>query len=78
MFRLDTAQLEALLFQEPRREFCLQNSVSFATLTRLEPENAPVSKPFYSDLSLFYFYATAPKGAALKKNNLLHRLYGPL
>ena len=23
--------------------------------------------PFYSDLSLFYFYATAPKGAALKK-----------
>ena len=34
---------------------------------RGQNQKTRLSKPFYSDLSLFYFYTTAPKGAALKK-----------
>ena len=48
--------VRALLFQEPPREFCLQNSVNFASFTRLEPEDAPVCTFLFGLKPLFILY----------------------
>ena len=71
MFRLETWQLLSLLYQEPPREFCLQNSVSFASLTRLEPDDEPSLAVFagkYRFFSLFFLqkecYSQAARATA--------------